>query len=585
MNGRDELGGAGAAPSPPRHQLEQELLLEVSQAVSSTLDQEAVLQIIADGTARLVGVETSAVYLLEGDHVFLGATTPPLAPDFPESLRWALVGDLPHLLESVRALEPVILLDAPAVELSPVERAVVEARSLRSLLFLPFCLDQQPIGVLILGTTTGEHAFDVQEINLCRTLTNQLAVGVQNARLHTGLKRYAAELERQMAEQKRLEEQLRHAQKMEAVGQLAGGVAHDFNNLLQVIQGYTSLARDEAPRGGTVHESLGLVLQAAERAALLVRQLLAFGRRQVLSLTIVDLDQIIGGLLPMLRPVLGENVTVEVRRGAKLDRIEADPNQLEQVLVNLCVNARDAMPEGGTIVISTENALVDERQRQELSLPRAGAYVRLAVTDSGTGMTPEIRSRVFEPFFTTKGPGRGTGLGLATVHGLVAQHRGAVQLESEVGRGTRVEVFLPTADPAADRAVPRQPLAVSRGTESILVAEDDALVLELTRAYLVSAGYTVFTASSGVEALEVIDDRATEIDLAVLDVVMPKLGGEAVLRYLRERRPGVPVVFASGYGRRSRSLESPPERIAFLQKPFGRDDLLRKVRETLDGAP
>ncbi len=585
MNGRDDRGDAGAVASPPRHQLEQELLLEVSQAVSSTLDLEAVLQIIADGTARLVGVETAAVYLLEGDYVFLGATTPPLAPDFPESLRWAPVGDHPHLLESVRALVPVILPDAPAAELSPAERAVVEARSLRSLLFLAFCLDQQPIGVLILGTITGEHAFDAREINLCRTLTNQLAVGVQNARLHTGLKRYAAELEQQMAEQQRLEEQLRHAQKMEAVGQLAGGVAHDFNNLLQVIQGFTSLARDEAPAGGSLHESLGLVLQASERAALLVRQLLAFGRRQVLSLTVVDLDQIIGGLLPMLRPVLGENVTVEVRRGAKLDRIEADPNQVEQVLVNLCVNARDAMPEGGTIVLSTENVLVDDRRRQELSLPRAGAYVRLAVTDCGTGMTPEIRSRVFEPFFTTKGPGQGTGLGLATVHGLVAQHRGAIQLESEVGRGTRVEVYLPAADPAADRAAPRQLLAVPRGTESILVAEDDPLVLELTRAYLASAGYTVFTAGSGVEALEVIDDRATEIDLAVLDVVMPKLGGEAVLRYLRERRPGVPVVFASGYGRRSRSLESPPERIAFLQKPFGRDDLLRKVREALDGAP
>jgi len=216
--------------------------------------------------------------------------------------------------------------------------------------------------------------------------------------------------------------------------------------------------------------------------------------------------------------------------------------------------------------------VVDERRRQELSLPRAGDYVRMAVIDSGSGMAPEIRSRVFEPFFTTKGPGQGTGLGLATVHGLVAQHRGAVRLESEVGRGTRVEVYLPVAPPTAEGVAPRRTLAVPGGTESILVAEDDPLVLELTRAYLASAGYTVFTARSGVEALGVIDDRATEIDLAVLDVVMPKLGGEAVLGYLRERRPGVPVVFASGYGRRSRSVESPPERIAFLQKPFGREE-------------
>lgn len=583
MNEREPQPATGAEVDPPRHQLEQDLLLEVSQTVSSTLDLEAVLQIIADGTARLVGVETAAVYLIEGNQLYLGATTPPLDPSVPESFRWASTDDHPHIHEALRSRAPLVLPDAARSALSPAERVIVEIRNLRSLLFLPFCLEQTPIGVLILGTTSGEHVFDAREVNLCRTITNQLAVSVQNARLHTSLKRYAAALEQQMAEQQRLEQQLRQAQKMEAVGQLAGGVAHDFNNLLQVMQGFTSLAREEVQPESSAHESLGLVLQATERAGLLVRQLLAFGRRQVLSLAIVDLNLVIDNLLPMLRPLLRANITVERRLVTPLDAVEADPNQLEQVLVNLCVNARDAMPDGGTLVVTTGNVIVDERLCHELTLPCAGAYVILEVADSGCGMTAETQARVFEPFFTTKGPGQGTGLGLATVHGLVAQHRGAVHIDSAVGRGTRMRVYLPAATAAKQDAILSQLPAVSHGTETILVAEDEPLVLELTRASLAAAGYKVLTAANGVEALAVIESRAQELDLAVLDVVMPQLGGEAVLRRLRELRPRIPVVFATGYGRNTHDNQSEQESIALLQKPYVREELLRKVREMLDG--
>lgn len=567
----------------PRQQLEQDLILEVSQAVSSTLDLDTVLQIIADGTARLVGVESAAVYLVDGEQLFLGATTPPLDPGLPEAVRWASVEEHPNIREALGTRAPVVLADALNSELSPAERVVVELRSLRSLLFLPFCLEQRPIGVLILGTRTWEHAFDMREVNLCRTITNQLAVSVQNARLHTHLKRYAAELEQRMAEQARLEEQLRQAQKMEAVGQLAGGVAHDFNNLLQVIQGFTDLARDELQPESGAHESLGMVLQASERAAQLVRQLLAFGRRQVLSLSNVDLDKVVDGLMPMLRPLLGATISVECRLGGSLSAIEADPNQLEQVLVNLCVNARDAMPDGGTIVIATSSVLVDAQRRQALALPRAGGYVLLAVSDTGCGMSPETRARVFEPFFTTKAPGHGTGLGLATVYGLVTQHGGAIQIHSEVGRGTRVEVYFPVATASKEEPVPVQQQAVRGGTETILVAEDEPLVLELARASLAAAGYTVLTAASGVDALALIDTRANQLDLLVLDVVMPGVGGEAVVRQLRDRYPELPVLFASGYGMNTRGKPR-AERSAFLQKPYGREELLRRVRELLDDA-
>jgi signal transduction histidine kinase len=559
-------------------------MLELSQAVSSTLDLEAVLQIIADGTARLVGVETAAVYTFEGDELYLGATTPPFDPNTPESVRWASVADHPHIAESIRSRAPLILPDARTADLSPQERMIVELRELRSLLFLPFCVEQNAIGVLILGTKTDAHAFDVHEVNLCRTLTNQLAVGVQNAKLHTRLKRYATELERQMAEQKRLEEQLRHAQKMEAVGQLAGGVAHDFNNLLQVIQGFTNLALEDLPAGSGAHESLGFVMEASERAGLLVRQLLAFGRRQVLSLAVVDLDTIVDRMMPMLRPLLGENVSIERRCETDLHTVEADANQIEQVLVNLCVNARDAMPQGGAVVLTTRTALVDVQSAQGLGLPRAGDYVVLEVADSGCGMSPEVLARVFEPFFTTKGPGHGTGLGLATVHGLVAQHHGGVHIESELGRGTRVAVYLPAATDAMPEHAEPGRQTTPGGVETILVAEDEPLVLELTRASLAAAGYTVLTATNGVEALDLAATRGHQLSLAVLDVVMPQLGGEAVLRQLRKMRPGLPVIFATGHGWTAPSGDSSNESIGLLQKPYGRAALLHKVREMLDAA-
>lgn len=584
MEDRLDSATIGDEANAPRHELEQDLLLAVSHAVSSTLDLGAVLQVIADGTARLAGVETAAVYLIEEQRLFLGATTPPLAPNLPESLLWAFLDDHPHIVEAIRSRSPLVLLDAPRAELTPAEREVVELRNLRSLLYVPFFLDKDPVGVLILGTTTDAHVFEPRESNMCRTLANQLAVGVQNAKLHTGLKRYAAELERQMAEQKRLEEQLRHAQKMEAIGQLAGGIAHDFNNLLQVIQGFASFAREEVPPEGTAHESLGFVLQATERAAVLVRHLLAFGRRETPNLAIVDLRQVVEGLLPMLRPLLGESVTVDCRHGAQLDLVDADPNQLEQVLVNLSVNARDAMPDGGTVVIETRNESIDERRREELCLPRAGEYVLLVVEDTGCGMTPDTQARVFEPFFTTKGPGHGTGLGLAIVHGLVAQHRGAVRIQSAIGCGTRVQVYLPAAE-ANTRAVSQaEPRAVVGGTETILVVEDELLVLELTRAMLTAAGYAVLTARNGREAFEIIESRASELDLAVLDVVMPELSGGSVLQRLRERRPNIPVVFASGYARAPSPCAAQQGQIAFLAKPFTREKLLRKVREMLDAA-
>lgn len=581
MTGPTKEGDEADAVVPPRYQIEQALLLEVSQAITATLELAAVVQVIADGTARLLGVETTAVYLVVGDRLFLGATTPPLDPGIPENLRWARREEHPHIARALASQQAVVLPDTAQAPLSPAERAVVELRGLRSLLYVPFSHQGQPVGLLIVGTMNQQRSFGARDIDLCCTLANQLAVGVQNARLHAGVKAYAAELEHKIAEQKRLAEHLRLVQKMEAVGQLAGGIAHDFNNLLQVVLGYTEMARVEAGAGSEVDEMLELVLQATGRARHLVRQLLAFARRQVLSLQAVDVDRLIAGLLPMLRPLLGAQIAVTAIPAARPAIVRADPNQLEQALINLCINARDAMPNGGNLTLTTDHRECPNGRAGHVQLPSAGSYVRIAVTDTGAGMDADTCLRACEPFFTTKAPGHGTGLGLAMVHGLVAQHGGAVDIGSVVGEGTTVSIHLPVADAEPSVAVAAPGKATTSGSETILFAEDDPAVRAMTGALLTGAGYSVLPAQDGVEAVRLIAEHGADIDLALLDVVMPGLGGPQVFRALRAKHPGIPVVFASGYGNAPDPAITAASRVAMVPKPYTRDELLGKIRELL----
>jgi two-component system cell cycle sensor histidine kinase/response regulator CckA len=575
----------GEPPIPPRFQAEYDLLLELSQAIGTTLDLDVLVQVISDGTTRLLGVETTALYLIEGDEMVLAATTPPLPPGLPVSLRRAKREEHPHAARALASLQPLAVPDALQAPLSPAERVVVESRNLRSLLFLPFGRDQLPVGVLILGTTSGERLFGAHEIDLCRTLANQLAIAVQNARLHANLKDYAAALERQIAEQSRLEEHLRHVQRMEAVGQLAGGVAHDFNNLLQVIAGYSDLARDQSEPGSEAHASLGLVQQAVGRAGALVRQLLAFARRQALALQVVDVNQTIEALLPMLRPLLSERIRVAANFGGTPACVRADRHQLEQILINLCVNARDAMPDGGSLTIATATARPGDADAAHVVLPGPGPFVRVSVEDSGRGMDAETSRRAFEPFFTTKEPGAGTGLGLSMVHGLMAQHAGVAAIRSEVGRGTTVDLFFPAVPAGECVAAGEAEVKTEGGTETILFVEDNAMVHQLTRKLLTGAGYTVLAARDGLEAIELITGAADAIDLALLDLVMPRLGGEAVCRALRERRPEVPVIFASGHGADAIGDPDLARTAATLGKPYTREELLGTIRRVLDARP
>ena len=388
---------------------------------------------------------------------------------------------------------------------------------------------------------------------------------------------------RDMSRVRELEEQLRQSQKMEAVGQLAGGVAHDFNNLLQAIMGYCEMALMESEPGSNIREELDEVLSAASRAKNLVRQLLAFSRRQVLELVNLALDDVVHDFAKMVVRVIGEHITLNIRSIPGLGVVRADRGQMEQVLMNLCVNARDAMPEGGEITITLENTDLDLAYCKKHDWARPGRHVLLSVTDTGCGMDVQTRAHLFEPFFTTKESGKGTGLGLATVYGIVRQHNGMIQVQSEAGAGTTFQICLPVAEAIDPEDAPAPSPPPPRGTETILLAEDDDAVRNVVRQFLTRAGYTVLTAVDGEEAVRLIDEHPGKIDLAMLDVVMPKLGGYLVFNHTRGRRPDTKVLFASGYNKDADYTNFVlDEGVQLMQKPYERTALLRKIREVLD---
>ncbi|MBN2311347.1 MAG: PAS domain S-box protein [Candidatus Hydrogenedentes bacterium] len=382
-----------------------------------------------------------------------------------------------------------------------------------------------------------------------------------------------------------LEAQLHRSQKMEAIGQLAGGVAHDFNNLLQAIQGYTDFAMKDLPEDAPMRESLKQVMKASERAAALVRQLLTFSRREAFERKRVDLNDLMGGLVNMLRRVIGEHIELVTSAGYELHSVSADPGKLEQVLLNLCVNARDAMPEGGKITIETFNARLGDSFIDIHSWAAPGDYVVLSLSDTGKGMSADVREHIFEPFYTTKEAGKGTGLGLATVYGIVKQHEGFIHVDSEPGVGSTFWIYLPAADNAAASPEPsdRRAVAAGGGSETILLAEDDEMVLDLARRILERGGYKVIPARDGTEAVALFEQWADEVDLALLDVVMPGLSGKAVADRIRALRPRIPIIYSSGYG--FSILEANlnmDEQFNLINKPYVPDDLLVRIREALE---
>ena len=392
-----------------------------------------------------------------------------------------------------------------------------------------------------------------------------------------------------VTEKHALEAQFRQAQKMEAVGRLAGGVAHDFNNLLSVILTYSQTLPRQLPEGSPAIEDLREIQRAGERAAALTKQLLAFSRQQQLAEPrIVCLNDVLTGLEKMLRRLIGEDVELAMRLGTGLGSIRADPGQLDQLVMNLVVNSRDAMPTGGRLILETADVDLDELHARAHLGVQPGPHVMLAVSDSGVGMDRDTQARIFEPFFTTKGPGKGTGLGLSTVFGIVQQSSGSIWVYSEPGQGTTFKIYFPRAvgpGEAAGVAAPA-PAEGLRGTETVLLVEDDDQVRAVARAILVQGGYRVLEAKDGVEALQLCAGAEEPIDLLVTDVVMPQMSGPELAQRLSSIRPAMQLLFVSGYtGEAVANHGILGTAVAFLQKPLTPERLLRKVHELLSVGP
>ena len=388
-----------------------------------------------------------------------------------------------------------------------------------------------------------------------------------------------------VTEQRATERQFAQAQRLEAVGRRAGGVAHDFNDLLSVILAYAGFVSDELRESDPILRDVEEIQAAAERAAALTRQLLAFSRRQVLEPEVLGLNLVVGELEGMLRRLLGEDIDISVRLAPELGGVRADPGQLEHVLMNLAVNARDAMLRGGTLTLETATVELDEVSARERGEIEPGRYVMLSVSDTGGGMDAATRERIFEPFFTTKEPGKGTGLGLATVHGIVRQSGGSVRVLSEPGRGTTFEVCLPRVDEPVVVPLSRSSSVPATGGETVLLVEDEDAVRRLTVRILGGAGYRVLAAANGGEALLLCERHGAEVDLLLTDVVMPLMSGPELRDRLASLAPGLRTLFMSGYtddaiGRHG-ALE-PGARL--LAKPFTAAELTRRVREALDAA-
>jgi two-component system, cell cycle sensor histidine kinase and response regulator CckA len=425
----------------------------------------------------------------------------------------------------------------------------------------------------------GVHALEQGDFGYALESTS----GDEVAEVTAAFDRMRTNLRESLHGQRQLEERLRQAHKMEAVGRLAGGVAHDFNNLLTIIRGHGDLLLDRPDLDSSQRHSLDQIQRASGKAVSMTRQLLAFSRMQVLQPRVLDLNAVVTDMGKMLPRLIGEHIEYVFLPEPKLGAVKADPGQIEQVILNLVVNSRDAMPNVGTITVRTRNVSMDEAEARKHPPMTAGHYVLLSIADNGEGMTAETKAHIFEPFFTTKEVGKGTGLGLATVYGVVKQSGGFVWVESAPGKGATFEIYLPQVTETLSKAdVEAKPAAIPRGSETILVVEDEPDVRDLACEFLKVSGYSVLEARNGLEAVELLARHSGTIHLVLSDMVMPKMGGAELAERLRTIRPDTKVVLMSGY---SEYFNGPRDQNAspavILQKPFSRSSLVEKIREVL----
>ena len=469
----------------------------------------------------------------------------------------------------------------------PVDLGTARALGLHSGAVVPLKVRGTAIGTLsLVRSRSNARAFDESDLALAVGFADHAALAIANARLLRDAKRELRERRTAEAALRSVEEQLRQSQKMDAIGQLAGGVAHDFNNLLSVILGYSAFVLENVEASESLKHDVREIHSAAQRATQLTRQLLSLSRQSATERRVVVFDEVVRPMDTMIRRVVGEEIRIITRLACHATRVKVDPSHVEQVLTNLVVNARDAMPDGGQLTIETARVVLDDAFAAAHLGVVTGPHVRLLVRDSGIGMDDATRARIFEPFFTTKEVGKGTGLGLSTVFGLVRKNGGTIQLESVPGAGTTFEIYFRTTDaePTPARSIATNPGL--HGTETILLVEDEAKVRSMTRTVLQRHGYHVLEACDGLDALRVSEEHTGAIDLLVTDIVMPSVGGPALVPLLRELRPGIPVIFVSGYapdGPHSKfdaPLDGP-----LISKPFPPETLLHAIRDALADAP
>jgi len=538
----------------------------VNQLIVHEEDRDTLIQQACDILISTRGYHAAWIVLLDKEGGFLAANQAGLGDRFSGVVSRLAEGDFPQCAERSLSKGDMVLSDESACAdcpLSGVAPGCVGAS-------IPLQYEGKVFGVFTLYLPT-RLATDEEEQGLIQEVAFDLAFAL-----------HALELE---AERERLEQALRQSQKMEVVGTLAGGIAHDFNNLLTGIGGLAELAQDQLPADSPVRDDLSKITELSQRGATLTRQLLAFARRQVLEPHNIDLNDVVEQMSALLERTTPENIDLKTHLEPALSTVRADPGQMEHVILNLVLNAQDAMSEGGTLLIETSNTNLDAGYCSRHPWMTPGPYVMLAVSDTGEGMTPEVLEQLFEPFFTTKT--QGTGMGLAMAYGIVKQHAGSILAYSEVGEGSTLKVYLPAVEAEAERLETTVTEEVKRGTETIMVVEDDEAVRGFVRAGLESCGYRVIEAADGEEALEVFGRHREEIDLVFLDTVLPKRNGYEVAKILQERMPGLRVLFTSGYSANAlheRFVLKPG--VEFIPKPFSLKQLTTGIRRLLDlGSP
>jgi two-component system, cell cycle sensor histidine kinase and response regulator CckA len=690
-------------------------LLAVSRSLSRSLDLNVVMQTITEQAALLLRIETTAIYLVNGESLYLGSTTPALPPGFPDDFRHAALADHPHIQKAITSGATVLIADASTAELTPAERAVTIARGLRTILYVPILSERERVGVLILGTVGKTSAFTPDDLDLCTALASQAALAVINANLYGSLARTVRSLEEEVRvrrqaqeelkrsedryrslfdqatdgitvmteeggivdfnesfarmhgytveemrrfglrdldapesarlipermqrlmagetlhvqlrhfhkdghlipldvlakriaisgsvfvlsfhrdlsetwkaeeERKLLEEQLQHAQRMESIGTLASGIAHDFNNILNIILGNAGMLQEDSLDHGRTTQRIAAIMKATDRGARLVKQLLTVARKSDPELRTTSVNTLLRELASLLEETLPRSISITVDLAPGLPPIRADHNQLHQVFLNLSVNARDAMPSGGTLRMTSR--LVD-RESVASAFPGASAqkYVTVSMRDTGTGMDAATMSRVFDPFFSTKGVGKGTGLGLAVAHGIIQRHEGFITVASEPGAGSEFTIFLPVAgdtDPLPVQA-PDDGQQTASGTETILFIEDEELIREMAATAFRLCGYTVIAVPTGEEGLAAFLAHGPGISAVLSDRGLPGMSGEEVFSRLRALNPDVPFFLLTGFveaeekaGLLGRGIRD------VIQKPYVPRDLLLTLRRVLDG--